>query len=123
MYTISFRHEYNLLDIQWQRLFDLAGVERYAAELVDRFRKEGFTNGYRLRIDMGACSVQPVQAAAAIHERMAGFPRASRIAIVTASAITRLQVQRLMTQPYLRIFDTAAASWDWLTAPDAAATA
>ena len=59
MYTISFRHEYNLLDIQWQRLFDLAGVERYAAELVDRFRKEGFTNGYRLRIDMGACSVQP----------------------------------------------------------------
>jgi hypothetical protein len=117
MYTISFRHEYNLLDIQWQRLFDLAGVERYAAELVGRFRKEGFTNGYRLRIDMGACSVQPVQAAAA------GFPRASRIAIVTASAITRLQVQRLMTQPYLRIFDTAEASWDWLTTRDAAATA
>lgn len=123
MYTISFRHDRNLLDIRWEKLFDLAGVDRYAEELVRRFHTEGFAAGYRLRIDMGACSVQPVQAAAAIHERLAGFPRASRIAIVTASAITRLQVQRLMTQPYLRIFDTADAAWPWLMAPDATATA
>lgn len=118
MYAIDFRHDHNLVDIRWHGLFDLAGVERYASELTRRFREEGFVPGYRLRMDMSACSVQPVEAAAAINRRLADFPLASRIAIVTGSAVTRLQVRRLMTQPYLRIFDCADAAFDWLTAAE-----
>ena len=40
----------------------------------------------------------------------------NRIAIITGSAITRLQVKREMTQPYLRIFDDATAGLAWLLA-------
>jgi len=121
MYAIDFRRDVNLLDIRWQGLFDLAAVDRYAGELVRRFREEGFAPGYRLHMDMSRCSVQPVAAAAAINRRLADFPLASRIAIVTSSAITRLQVRRLMTQSYLRIFDTADTAFEWLTADQAAA--
>jgi hypothetical protein len=119
MYSIVFRADLNLVDIRWSGLFDQASVDAYADELIRRFRAEGFAPGYRLRMDMSGTSVQPVDAAQAINRRLGTFPRASQIAIVTASAITRLQVRRFMTQPYLRIFASADAALDWLVAPDA----
>lgn len=114
MYSIVFRHDLNLIDIRWSGLFDQAGVDAYADELVRRFHDEGFRPGYRLRMDMSGTSVQPIDAAQAINRRLGAFHRASRIAIVTASAITRLQVRRFMTQPYLRIFESAEEAFDWL---------
>lgn len=120
MYAIDFKPDANLVDIRWLGLFTADAVAAYARELEQRFVAAGFRPGYRLRIDMSAASVQPREAADAIHQRLGGFPRASRIAIVTASAITRLQVQRLMTQPYLRVFTDADASLAWLTQAEAA---
>ena len=119
MYSIVFRHDLNLVDIKWTGLFDQPSVDAYADELIRRFREEGFRTGYRLRMDMSGTSVQPVDAAQAINRRLGAFHRASRIAIVATSAITRLQVRRFMTQDYLRIFDCAAAALDWLIAADA----
>ncbi|GAA0672421.1 hypothetical protein FHT00_001728 [Sphingomonas insulae] len=118
MYSIVFRHDLNLIDIRWSGLFDRATVDAYANELIRRFHDEGFRPGYRLRMDMTGTSVQPVDAAQAINRRLGAFHRASRIAIVTASAITRLQVRRFMTQPYLCIFDAADDALDWLVATD-----
>lgn len=118
MYAIAFRHERNLIDIRWTGLFDEPTVDAYADELIRRFRQEGFRPGYRLRMDMSACSVQPVQVAAAINRRLGAFHRASRIAIVTGSAITRLQVRRFMAQPYLRIFEHAPDALSWLINDD-----
>ena len=123
MYSIVFRHDLNLIDIRWSGLFDQPSVDAYADELVRRFREEGFAPGYRLRMDMSATSVQPVDAAQAINRRLGAFHRASRIAIVTTSAITRLQVRRSMNQPYLRIFNSADAALDWLVSSDEAALA
>jgi hypothetical protein len=91
---------------------------RYARELVDAFRRSGFRPGYRLRIDMSAITVQPQDAVMTVHEALRDFPRASRIAMVTSSAIGRQQIRRLMTQPYLRVFDTAEDSLEWLTSPE-----
>ncbi|WP_293872928.1 MULTISPECIES: STAS/SEC14 domain-containing protein [unclassified Sphingomonas] len=119
MYSIVFRHDLNLVDIKWTGLFDQPSVDAYADELIRRFREEGFRTGYRLRMDMSGTSVQPVDAAQAINRRLGAFHRASRIAIVATSAITRLQVRRFMTQDYLRIFDCADAALDWLVAADA----
>ena len=114
MYTIDLRTDANLVDIRWSGLFTPDTIAAYARELEHRFVAAGFRPGYRLRIDMSAASVQPRDAAAGIHARLSGFPKASRIAIVTASAITRLQVQRLMHQPYLRVFTDADAALAWL---------
>ena len=118
MYSIVFRHDLNLVDIKWTGLFDQPSVDAYADELIRRFREEGFRTGYRLRMDMSGTSVQPVDAAQAINRRLGAFHRASRIAIVATSAITRLQVRRFMHQPYLRIFDSADSALDWLVSPD-----
>ncbi|WP_322963011.1 STAS/SEC14 domain-containing protein [Sphingomonas fuzhouensis] len=118
MYSFEFRRDINLLDICWSGLFTPDIAMRYARELVDAFRRSGFRPGYRLRIDMSAITVQPKDAIMTVHEALSDFPRASRIAMVTSSAIGRQQIRRLMTQPYMRVFDNADDSLAWLTSPE-----
>lgn len=114
MYSIRFRPDLNLLDIAWSAQFTPDEVARYARDLKARFVAEGFRSGYRLRMDMSDSAVQPQEALAAFQANMSDFPKASRIAIVTPSAIARMQVRRIMTQPYLRIFAAADPALDWL---------
>lgn len=114
MYSIRFRPELNLLDIAWSVQFTPDEVAQYAQHLKARFVAEGFRPGYRLRMDMSDSAVQPQEALAAFQANMSDFPKASRIAIVTPSAIARMQVRRIMTQPYLRIFAEAGPALDWL---------
>ena len=64
---------------------------------------------------MSRSAIQPQNALAMFRTHFAGFPQARRIAIVTASALARLQVQREMTQSYLQIFDRADTAFAWLT--------
>ncbi|WP_210359379.1 MULTISPECIES: STAS/SEC14 domain-containing protein [Sphingomonas] len=118
MYAIDLHPERNFVDIRWTGLFTADAVAGYANELERRFVAGGFRPGYLLRMDMSATTVQPREAVDAIHARLGDFPRARRIAVVTGSAITRLQVQRFMTQPYLRIFADPDAALAWLTEPD-----
>ena len=117
MYRIQFRHDLNLLDIAWHGLFSHEAVISYARDVKARFVEEGFRPGYRLRMDMSESAVQPQDALLAFRENLGDglFPRASRIAIVTRSAIARLQVKREMTQAYLRIFESADEALMWLT--------
>ena len=121
MYRIQFRHDINLLDIAWHGLFTHDAVVDYARDVKARFVEEGFRPGYRLRMDMSESAVQPQDALSAFRENLGDglFPRASRIAIVTRSAIARLQVKREMTQSYLRIFESAQDAFIWLTESDA----
>ncbi len=116
MYEIAFRHDIDLLDIRWLSLFTSEDVADYARDLKARFLAEGFRPGYLLRMDMSASAVQPRAVLPAFREHLGDFPKARRIAIVTPSAIARMQVRRIMTQPYLRIFDTPDPALDWLTA-------
>jgi len=120
MYAFDFHHDINLLDIRWTGHFTPEIAKRYARELLDAFRRSGFRPGYRLRIDMSAINVQPKDAIMTVHEALHGFPRASRIAMVNGSAVGRQQIRRLMTQPYLRVFDPAEDSLTWLMAPEEA---
>jgi hypothetical protein len=115
MYTITVRTDLNLLDIAWSGVFTPETAIAYAWDVETAFAQAGFEPGYLLRIDMSATSVQPQSGVMALHEVMRGFPAASRIAIIAPSAVTRLQVRRLMKQPYLRIFDTAEEGFAWLT--------
>lgn len=119
MYQIDFRHELNLLDIAWSTLFTAEQVAAYGRECKARFVSEGFAPGYLLRMDMRKSAVQPQEAVQAFRTHLGDFPKARRIAIVTASAIARLQVKREMQQPYLQIFDDADAALAWLLEPEA----
>lgn len=117
-YSIVFRHDINLMDVVWNRFFAAEDVAPYAAECWRRFEAEGFRPGYLLRMDMRASAVQPQDALAMFRTHFDGFPRARRIAVVTASQIARMQVKREMTQPYMRLFDGAGEALDWLMQGD-----
>lgn len=115
MYRIEFREDLNLLDIAWSATFTPAAVVDYARELKAHFVREGFRPGYKLRIDMRRSAVQPQDALPVFAECFADFPKASRIAIVTPSTLAGMQVKRVMTQPYLRVFKNADESLAWLS--------
>jgi hypothetical protein len=114
MYRVAFRKELNLLDIEWLAMFEPDAVADYARKLRDQFDAEGFAPGYLLRMDMRCSGIQPQDALPAFRRHFAGFPTASRIAIVTESALARMQIRREMTQPYLRIFERAETALSWL---------
>lgn len=114
-YSIHFDHDFGLMDVAWHRYFSAQDVGPYADACKARFGAEGFQPGYLLRMDMSDSAVQPQDALAMFRTHFDGFPRARRIAVVTSSAIARLQVRREMTQSYLRIFDSADAALAWLT--------
>jgi hypothetical protein len=119
VYTINYRPELKLLDIAWHGVFRPDVVADYAQAVWDRFRAEGLKPGeYKLRMDMSESAVQTQEALGVFRDVFKGFPRASRIAIVTPSAIAKLQVRREMTQPYLRLFETAEESLAWLAEDD-----
>lgn len=107
MYSIAFQHDLNLLDIAWSASFTDEAIAHYARHLKRQFIEEGFKPGYLLRMDMTASAVQPQAAVESFGRNLSDFPKARRIAVVTASAIARMQVRRVMTQPYLRIFSGA----------------
>jgi hypothetical protein len=115
MYEITFRPAIDLIDIKWSGAFSPDIVATYAREVYAGFTSHKFSPGYLLRIDMSESAVQPQDAVVAFGEMFDGFPKASRIAIVTPSRLAHMQVQRVMTQPYLRVFDRAEPALAWLT--------
>lgn len=114
MYDVSFDQETQLLAIRWHRIFTPEEVVAYTRDVMRQFLAAHFRPGYRLLIDMSACGPQPQDTLAALAQHMAPFPKASRIAIVAVGAVLRAQVRRVMTQPYLQLFDDAGAARGWV---------
>ncbi len=114
MYDVSFDHDAELLAIRWHRIFTPDEVVLYTRDVMRQFLAARFRPGYRLMIDMSACGPQPQETLAALAQHMAPFPKASRIAVVAVSAVLRGQVRRVMTQPYMQLFDDAAAARGWV---------
>ncbi len=122
MYTIRFQPEHRLLDIAWHRIFLPDQVPDYARQCLQQFLAQGLKPGYLLRMDMRDSAVQPRDTLEVFARSFRDFPKASRIAVITASALQRMQVLRVMTQPYLRVFDDADAGLNWLLDAPASAT-
>jgi hypothetical protein len=116
MYALDFDRGFDLLDVRWSGLFCPREVTRYAAKVWRRFEEMAFAPGYLLRIDMAEAGVQSQESLAAFRREFAGFPPATRIAVVTQSKLAALQVLREMRQPYLEVAATADAALDWLIA-------
>lgn len=114
MYTIRFQPERSLLDIAWHSIFLADQVPGYAEQCLKQFLSEGLKPGYLLRMDMRESAVQPRDTLASFAHSFRDFPKASRIAVVTASTLQRMQVLRVMTQPYLRVFDDTDLALAWL---------
>jgi len=118
MYQIETDRRRNLIAVTLGGMLSVGEVAAYIAELRERFRAERFTAGYRILIDVDACCIQSQAMIEAMREHMVRFPKASRIAMATGSSLARMQVKRLMTQPYARVFESRAEGLAWLVAPD-----
>jgi hypothetical protein len=68
---------------------------------------------YALVIDVTDCPVQAQEMIRSMGKHMATMPKARALAVVTESALARLQVRRLFSQPYARITATIAEGRAW----------
>jgi len=117
MYRIAPYPESNRIEVELGGLMSVGEVAEYIAALRKAFIVGRFRAGYAILIDVTACPIQPQDMIAAMRDHMGSMPKASRIAMVTGSSLSRMQVRRLMTQSYLRIFDTPDQARDWLLSP------
>jgi hypothetical protein len=114
MHTIRYRRDIDLLDITWSGLFTTAEMERYAEDCCACLKQETFRDGYKLRIDLSDIQALPQETLSTLANAFVDFPRPSKTAMVTRSAIARLQIKRAMTNSN-RIFETPEAALAWLT--------
>ena len=115
MYTIRYRRDLDLLDITWCGLFTAEGMSQYATDCRAALKKEGFREGFLLRVVLTDNQTLPKDTANVLGRVFFDFPKPGKTAMVTASAIAKMQIKRLAMAPNTEIFDTREAALDWLT--------
>lgn len=118
LYAIEYRRDLNLLDISWSGLLAPQDMVRYVGDCRAVLRREGFSDGYRLRVEVKDNQPLPQETLATLASAFDGFPKPSRTALVTRSAIVRMQTKRGMAiDPNMQIFDTPGLALAWILAP------
>lgn len=115
-YSVRFQPGLNLLDITWAGLFTAEEMNRYVEDCRDCWRRERFSAGYRLRIVLSDDKPLPQDALTVLSNAFADYPAAGKIAMVTRSAIARIQINRTMMVSHMKIFDTPEQALEWLLA-------
>ena len=118
MYTIRYVREFDLLDITWSGVFTPEEMVRYASDCCDCLRREKFKEGYLLRIVLSDDKPLPQATLAILADAFANYPASRRTAMVTNSAIARIQIRRTMMVPHMEIFDSPESALEWLREPD-----
>lgn len=77
MYTIDYRRDLNLLDISWTGLFTPQEMTDYAEECRGCWRREGFKEGYRLRIMLSDDQPLPQGTLVVLADAFTDFPASS----------------------------------------------
>lgn len=94
--------------------FSLDQVADYSREAERAIRDlSGRYGRYRMVIDIRDCSAQSQDVIGAFADHVAGVPRAHRLAIVADSALTRLQIRRVIGRPEIVIFDHPVEAVAW----------
>lgn len=114
LYDFAFDRETHLLTVRWYRYFTPADVLAYGRDYMRGFVASHFRSGYRLLLDMSLCEAQPRDTLEPFMTHMKLIPKASRIAVVATAPMMRNQVDRLMTQPYRKLFGTLHEAQRWV---------
>ncbi len=114
MFKIDIDSQRRLVSITLAGLMDDAEARRYLDELQSRFVRTIGNRSYVLLVDTRQFSLQPQSVVALIAERIAIFPKATRIALVNGKSLMRMQLKRLIVRDSARYFDTIEDALPWL---------
>ncbi|WP_260597181.1 hypothetical protein [Sphingomonas endolithica] len=102
MYEIRVDRANELIEVTLGEMMSLDEVSNYITELKRQITFYELSS-YALIIDVTHCPVQAQDMIRSMGQHMATMPKARALAVVTESALARMQVRRLFTQPYARI--------------------
>jgi hypothetical protein len=111
MYEMRFDRANELIKVTRGEMMSSDEVSNYITELKRQITFYELPR-YALLIDVSHGPVQAHDNVGA-REHMATMPKARALAAVTRSALARMQVRRLFTQPYARITATIAERRAW----------
>jgi hypothetical protein len=113
MYKIRVDRKSELIEVTLGEMMSLDAVSNYITELK---RQATFykLQSYALVIDVTHCPVEAQEMIRSMGQHMVTMPKARALAVVTESALARMQVRRLFTQPYARIAGIAAEGRGWV---------
>lgn len=106
----------NMVEIRLSGFASLDDVAHLEAKLLDLFRSGKLKPDYLALSDISDCAIQSQDVLAALIRTIGRLPKAKRIAVITASAMLRLQLDRVIDRPYLRSVTDRKAAMDWLIA-------
>jgi hypothetical protein len=113
MYEIRVDRANELIEVTLGEMMSLDEVSNYITELKHHITFYELPS-YALLIDVSHCPVQAQDMIGAMGQHMVTMPKARALAVVTRSALARMQVRRLFTQPYARITATIAEGRAWV---------
>lgn len=116
MYDIRVDAARNLVEVTLSGMMSVAETARYMADLKHAISARRLDGSYVLVLDVSDCPIQSREMMQAMGSYMAAMPRARAIALVTGSALARLQLRRLFVQPYARIVATPGDARAWVLA-------
>jgi len=114
MHIITVDRPHNLVHVVLTGTMTVAEVHAYMDDLGAAMARERIGSGYRIIIDVGGCTIQTQEMIGAMRGRMVSAPKAGAIAVVSGSALARLQIRRLFAQDYARTVATEAAARAWV---------
>lgn len=114
MYTISVDAKQRVVQVVLGGMLTVAEVEVYMRDLRHALIKAAIGSNYGIVIDVSSCGIQTQDMIQAMGMHMATMPRARSIAIVSVSALARMQVRRLFQQDYARVVSTLDEGLAWV---------
>ena len=114
MYKITVLRSRNLVESKLSGAFTPAEVLAYEAALVTHFTDGALQPGYVMLIDVSDAVIQSQETIELFIRHVDRMPKASRIAVLVGTSVIRMQVRRVLQQPYLRWFKERAAALEWL---------
>jgi hypothetical protein len=114
MYRIAIDAPRRLVEVVLSGMLSVDEVGRYMSELRGGIDAAAIGNDYAITVDVSACSIQTQDVIQAMGARMATMPKARAIAIVSESALARMQIRRLFHQPYARVVATQDDALAWV---------
>lgn len=114
MYDIDFIGAYRLLDVAWRGLLTSSEIRIYAAECRAILGSVDVKDGYFCRLTFVDGQPLPQDSLDTLAQAFVGFPQPRRSAMVTSSAIARLQIKRVLMTANMQIFRNPDDALIWL---------